>query len=470
MNSIFNWLFRNNNGSRRGQSRSPQEGRNWLSIVVLFLLNSYSFYTSYKGAEQILPVIALPLALFIQSVLFLALAGLAVKFSVFFRKWFAILIFMGLSIYTSFFFYDSLTEETIANRNRERAIAAHSRLVSKIYTPVKSKYNQLRQEADFLRRKAEYERKRELTTENVVCGPKCQQSEIEALKKESKRDGLAFQVNELDRLYDYELDKLSPSEIFEQDKLALSQTPREFLPEEYRNLELQRKEYIDEDNEVRFLAPYYKLNSDDELIKKFARNSWVAALLVDSMMIVLVIVQSLRRRQNSTFREFRDKFAYLINDSREGCLKLIMTIRYIRQPDFTINLDSDDNPDIEIINKELERLRRRKNARSFESSDDFDYFETFLRSIEDKPPLRINYQILKDSGFDYRPVIDALRYHGVIEVLNARNRELRVNPDYYQYLTNWLNSQIARSQNRQKRPKISYSSWGFEEQNQNQSN
>ena len=416
--------------------------------------------------ERVFPVIAIPLALFIQSVLFLALAGFAVKFSIFLRKWFAIIIFMALSIYTSFFFYHSLTEETIANRNREKAIAAHSRLVSQIYTPVKSKYNKLRQEADLLRRKAKYERQLELTTENVACGPKCQQSEIKALKKESERNGLELQVKELERLYNYEIHNLSSREIFDQDKFALSQTPREFLPDEYSNLELQRKEYIDEDSEIQILAPYYKLNSEDKLVKQLARNSWVEALLVDIMMIVLVIFQGRKRSQKSTIRAIKERLTYLIHDSQEGFLKLILTIRNIWKPDFKVNFYSDDSHDLEIIDRELNRIIRRRKSRNSQHDDELNYYETFLNSIEDKPPLEINYRVLKDSGFDYRPVIDVLLYYGVMEFLDARNRKLGVNPNYYQYLINWLANKIAQSQseNRQKRPKFAYSNWGFKAQ------
>lgn len=473
MNSGFNRLFRRNNRSRRGQGRpnqTPQTERDWWLILVLFIFNAYSFYTSYKGAEQIFPDIALPMALFIQSVLFLTLAGLAVKFSVFFRKWFAIAIFAGLSIYTSFFFlYDSLTKETVANRNIGKATAAHSRLVSKVYAPLKARYNKLREDADYLRRKAKDEARIGLTTGIVGCGPKCQQYEIEALQKEAERDSLEFQVQELDQLYNYTLVNLSPSEIFEQDKLALSQTPSEFLPDEYRNLELPRKEYIDEESEVRILAPFYKLRAKDERVREFARSSLGAALLVDGMAIVLGTAVTRRRRQKSTIREIMEKWAVLIYDSWRGSQELVQTIRQIRTPSLKKNVDTDNNPDVEVVDRELARLGMTARKMSPASSD---YFSILYNSIDSFPPFRINYTALQNSGLEYRPLLEALLYHGIIEIVNNGNnngnQEWRVKPDYYYQLTRWLVNERAQNQNRQRRARNRYSTFGFQEQNQNQ--
>ena len=473
MNSRSNIVSRNNKKIRRSQRRPPQTERDWWLILVLFIFNGYSFYTSYKGAEQILPVIALPVALFIQSVLFLTLAGLTVKFSVLFRKWFAILIFAGLSIYTSFFFlYDSLTVETITNRNTAKATAAHSTLVNQVYAPIKLQANELRREAEFLRNKAIEEEKGGLTTGIPGCGPKCRQYQLEALEKETERDNFELQVQELDQLYNYALVDLSPSEIFEQDKLALSQTPREFLPDEYRSLKLSRKEYIDEESEVRILAPFYKLKSEDERVREFALTSLAAALLVDGMAIILGTAVIRRRQQKSTLRVLQERLANVIYDCWHGSQELIRAIKHIRRPSFRKNIDNENNPDIEIIDEELMELGKRAKTISPPSSNHFKYFKTFYDSIDNVLPFIIDYQSLENSNFNYRPMIDTLCYHGVIEISvennNNGHKELRVKPQYYYQLTAWLLDEMARNPNRQRRPRNRYSTFGFHGQNQNQ--
>ncbi len=264
------------------------------------------------------------------------------------------------SILTSFFFlYDSLTTETIANRNIAKATAAHSRLVNQVYASVKAQSNQLRQEADFLRRKAKEEARIGITTGIPGCGPKCQQYEQEALAKEAERDSLSSQLKELDQLYNYDLSNLSPRNIFEQDKLALSQTPQDFLPDKYSNLDLPRKDYIDEESEVRILAPYYKLKSEDEKVREFALTSLAAALLVDGMAILLGTVVTRRRGQKSTLRVLQERLADLIRDFWRGFEYLIRAIEQIGRPTLRKYVDNENNLDRRRILEELTNLESR---------------------------------------------------------------------------------------------------------------
>ena len=282
--------------------------------------------------------------------------------------------------------------------------------------------------------------------------------------------------------------------------MALSQTPQDFLPDKYSNLDLPRKDYIDEESEVRILAPYYKLKSEDEKVREFALTSLAAALLVDGMAILLGTVVTRRRGQKSTLRVLQERLADLIRDFWRGFEYLIRAIEQIGRPTLRKYVDNENNLDRRRILEELTNLESRVRPhlelmKRNSSKNPSDYFRYFYDSIDKVPPHIINKQTLEKSGFNYRPVIDTMLYYDIIEITgkNKKNNDsvkLQVNPDYYHELTQWLVRQRAwkprkeeggepnqnppttengsyGNPNGRRRGGFSSSDFGFEERNQN---
>ncbi|NEO51695.1 MAG: hypothetical protein F6K54_00425 [Okeania sp. SIO3B5] len=422
------------NISQRRSSRKnqPQEERDLLLMVVLTFFNFGSGATTILGAIQILPVyLAWTVGGAVQLMLFLLQAGLTAKRTPL-RKWLAIIILASASVYTSFFtYYGELAQETNEKRAMDRAIEAHNRLVSEVYTPIKDHLRDLQQEANNQRAIAEAEKQRGITTGEVGYGQQARKLDKLALDKEIKAENFQNTVNELRPLFEYNFEKLEPKDILNNDRKALSSAPQEF-----RNNypELKRGDYIDEGSEISLLAPYLKVRNQEEA----AFIALLIAVGVDGMAIMLgtAIVTKLvppeERRSpvavvgNSiatSIREVRTSFAKVNNAGRESFLAE----------------DEDLQAAVEMVTLNV------KGKGS-------DFLNNFYYAISEIEPHTINYSALTEKyrtdenmHNPIRAFIDKLREpRRAWVVRNNNNTEWVVPPEHYHQLVNWLQKEIKR--------------------------
>ena len=264
----------------------PQEEYDIVLMVVLTFFNLGSGATTILGAMQILPIkyLAWTLGGAVQLMLFLLQAGLVVKAnspSLRLRKWLAIMVLASASVYTSFFtYYGQLAQETNEKRAIDRAVTAHNRLISEVYTPMKDHLRDLQQEAVTLRVTAKAEQEKGIETGIKGYGSQARKLDKLALDKEIEAKNFENTVNELRPLFQYNLENLEPKDILKKDGEALSSAPKDFR-ENYP--ELKRGDYIDEDLEFSLLAPYLKVKNQDEA----ALLALLIAIGVDGMAIML---------------------------------------------------------------------------------------------------------------------------------------------------------------------------------------
>src|SRR5687768_8527189 len=125
--------------------------RDWGLLLLLLVLNIRSAYTTVIGSRQLMPY---PMAdifgISIQTMLFLVLAGFALKEAVV-RKWTVVVVFATICIYASFFsYYDELAGTADAQEQLDSALITHATFVSAIYQPARSRIDTLAREAEAL--------------------------------------------------------------------------------------------------------------------------------------------------------------------------------------------------------------------------------------------------------------------------------------------------------------------------------
>ncbi|GGA17390.1 hypothetical protein [Okeania sp. KiyG1] len=417
---------------RSGRKNQPQEERDTLLMVVLTFFNFGSGATTILGAMQILPIyLAWTVGGAVQLMLFLLQAGLTAKRTPL-RKWLAIIILASASVYTSFFtYYGELAQETNEKRAMDRAIQAHNRLVSEVYTPMEDSLRDLQREAERLRAIAEAEKERGIDSGFVGYGEEARKRDKLALEKEIKAENFQKTVNELRPLFEYNLENLKPQDILQKDGEALSSAPQEF-----RNNypELKRGDYIDEGAEISLLAPYLKVKNQEEA----ALIALLIAVGVDGMAIMLgtsivtKLVPPEERRSPvaivansiaSSIREVRTSFAKVNNAGRESFLAE----------------DEDLQAAVELVTL---------NVKGKGSN----FLNNFYHAISEVEPHIINYSALtqkyrtdENMHNPIRVFIDKLREpRRAWVVRNTNNTEWVVPPEHYHQLVNWLQKEIKR--------------------------
>lgn len=303
---------------RQTQNRPPEVEKDRLLMVILAIFNLGSGSTTIMGAQQILPkLLAWPLGAAVQLMLFLLLSGAVVK-QAWLKKWIAVLVFTGLSVYTSFFtYYGYLAGKADDKQALDRAVQAHQRLVAEVYTPMKVRLTKLEGEAETLRVMAKQEKEIGLTTGEIGCGEKCRLFKQQAIKKENEVKQFASILEELRPKFEYDVEGLKPEEILNKDRQALAAVP---ASERNNYPDLARDLYIDTELDISLLAPYYKVKRGEES----AVTSLAIAMLVDGMVILLgtaiIIrrpgnVEILRLRLQVKGSEFLRKFLNAINET-----------------------------------------------------------------------------------------------------------------------------------------------------------
>jgi hypothetical protein len=434
--------LKNNTRYHKSRKRPPSEERDYLLIFLLAIFNVVSGYTTVKGVKILLENWALAAFLggFIQLALFLMLAELMLK-TAHLRKWITVILFTFGSVYTSFFtYYTNQASEINTLLANNRAKQAHNKLVADVYTPMNDYLSQLQRDARILRRKANEEADRGLTTGKEGNGPVAKRFAEKALEKEEEAKLFETTVNELRPKFNYDLKGLQPEEILEKDRDALATVPQRFR----NNYEyLKRSNYINSENDVSILTPYLKLNSQDIDEKRPAFISLLIATLVDGMSILLGTAITIKRDRRSPVLRFARFVAKIITDIKSSFTEIWQAIIQ-PNPGIQISAEGDDK-----LYEASEMLTLELRGRGS------DFLKEFRRAIYKTSPHYINHSVFeKHSEQSYRDSFDILIDQlsnpklGWIEVINNQNsnnsNHWQVRDEYYHKTVEWLRQEILR--------------------------
>lgn len=260
--------------------RGPQRpDRVLLSLLVL--LNIASAATTVFGARQVLPwPLSDVLGLAIQLMLFLALAGFAVRHAVV-RRWVVIAVFAAASVYTSFFaYYEQLAGQSEDALAADRAAQAHAAFVSSLYQPHANRLDQVEHEAAALWALSEKEGASGVTTGRVGYGPVARAYAADAAAKDQEAALLAAELERLGPAFTYDLEGLAPAAVYTRDLEAWQSAPdvwKEAVPAPTRDV------YLDAAQDVALLTPLHKVRSGEDA----AIFALLLSLLVDGVAILL---------------------------------------------------------------------------------------------------------------------------------------------------------------------------------------
>jgi hypothetical protein len=397
-------------------------------MFVLTFFNLGSGATTILGTMQILPkYLAWGVGGSVQLMLFLLQAGLAARRTPL-RKWFAVMLLAAASVYTSFFtYYGELAKETNEARSLDLAVAPHQRLVSEVYGPMRDRLRELQQEAATLRATAKAEQERGISTGFVGYGEQARKYDKLALEKESEAKNFTRTVEELRSKFEYDLKGLTPEDILNNDRKALSVAPAEFR-NNYPPLE--RGDYIDEELEMSLLAPYLKVKNREEA----ALLSLLIALGVDGMAIMLGTAIVTKSERRSAFTALTDSIVGFIRDVKQFFTQVNDAAKESSQR----LQNGDSNSSVEDVTLNV------KGKGS-------DFLNNFYHAISDGEP-----HIIKENNgaadekikIANRALIDKLREpnRGWVKKDKENNKWIVASQHYYQ-LVNWLQKEIQRQKN-----------------------
>jgi hypothetical protein len=430
--------MKSSRNNRRTRTRPQTEERDYLLIVLLAIFNLVSGYTTIKGAEQVLGNFSLAFFLggFIQLGLFLMLSDFVMR-RAHLRKWMAVIVFTFISVYTSFFtYYTTLASETNKQLAYNKAVQAHNRLIEDVYTPIKERLSQLQEDSKITRRKAQEEASIGLTTGITGRGPVAQSFEEQALEKEEEAKQFASTVEELEPKFEYDLKGLEPKDILERDGQALAA-----VPEKFRNhyQDLKRTSYINPEDEISILTPYLKVKSPDPNQRRPGIISFLLALLVDGMSIMLGTAITIKHNSRSPFLVAGEFIADLINDIKSA---INMIINASGKPGNILH----QSKLAEIKSELTETLQRITTLLENRGGKGTEFLEYFDKSIRENEAHVIDINSLQENkkyqqGF--RLLIDKLKDPKIGWVRLSNNRYV-VPKEYYHYLKDWLNSELLQ--------------------------
>ena len=258
---------------------------------MLALLNVGSAYTTVLGARQILPDgMADVIGFSVQIMLFLMLAGFAVREAVF-QRWVAVTVFAAASIYTSFFtYYQELAKDADEQVQMDGALRSHAAFVSAIYQPARSRIDKMRAEAEAMFDLARLEHERGGTTGVKGYGPRAKQYADQGTEMKREADGLNADLERLEPHFEYEVEGLTPDDVYRKDLEAWQLTPAEWkedvpIP--------NREDYVDLSASVALLTPYNRIMEGDTP----AMTALGLATMVDGIAIFLGTAIMARRRE-----------------------------------------------------------------------------------------------------------------------------------------------------------------------------
>jgi hypothetical protein len=279
-------------------------------IVLLFLLNVASAWTTIHGARQVLPTpLAEALGLGVQVVLFLLLAGVAGRYART-RRWVAVGVFAVASVYTSFFaYYETLAGEAADAASADRAAQSHAAFVAAVHAPVLAEAGQLEREADALQEMAEAEAGTGLTTGQKGYGPVAKQYAAEARDKRLAAASLRADLDRLAPAFETDPTALAPEAVYAADLAAWQQVPAAWKQDVPAPT---RAAYVDLDHEIALLAPFHKVRSGEAA----AVVALLLALLVDGLAVMLGT--AIHGRREAVVVGAAGRAARIVGDTRDG--------------------------------------------------------------------------------------------------------------------------------------------------------
>lgn len=264
--------------NRRNDGRSGTD--RWLLFLLVFL-NIGSAWTTVSGAREVLPrPMSDVIGLTVQLMLLLTLAGFAARHAPV-RKWFVVGVLSVASVYTSFFaYYARLAGEADASAAYDRAVQAHAGFVSEVYQPTLTAITTLEQEASELYALSRKEGRSGLTTGVVGFGPVARKYAEQASTKEVEAARLKADLQRLQDRYEYDVDGMSPDQIYQADLTAWQLSPDTWKAAAPQP---ERGTYLDLEQEVKLLTPFHKIRRGEAP----AIAALLLALLVDGVAILL---------------------------------------------------------------------------------------------------------------------------------------------------------------------------------------
>ncbi|MEA5604808.1 hypothetical protein [Nostoc sp. UHCC 0252] len=296
----------------------PKLRRDKNLLAALTVLNVVSGFTTIIGTVQIFPgLVGYISGATIQGTLFLLLSGSAAKHAPK-LKWLTIASFSIISVYTSFFaYYDTLTSPQSKKSDLNKALAAHQESVSNVYSPLRKRVTDLEGEISALNNQIPKEEGGQGVTGLVGHGTETKKLIEKRNQLEIELNKLKPTVDSLQKVFNYETKNKSPEDILQADIKALGAVPKEYLPKEYSgNLESLRKKYLDVEESIKVLAPYYKLKNGE--IPAIA--ALLIAVMVDGLIISLgtaveIKQQEVSLRLKGSGSNFLDEFLNAIDEA-----------------------------------------------------------------------------------------------------------------------------------------------------------
>ena len=267
--------------SRAGRPRRVDARRDTILLVLLAVLNVGSAYTTLLGGRQVLPwPMSDVLGCTVQAMLFLTLAGFAVKHAPI-RRWLVVAVFASASIYTSFFaYYEQLAGTANAATDLDRAHQAHAAFMDALWQPAQTNLARVEQEAAELQALAEREASEGVTTGQVGFGPIAREYAERARGKEAEAARLRVDLERLAPRFEGGIDGLDAEAVYGGDLAAWQAAPTDWkgaVPAPTRGA------YRDLEQEVQLLTPYWKVRRGELP----AIAALVLAMLVDGLAVLL---------------------------------------------------------------------------------------------------------------------------------------------------------------------------------------
>lgn len=291
-------------------SQRPDARPDRALIVLLFLLNVASAWTTIHGARQVLPSpLAESLGLGVQVVLFLLLAGVAGRHAQT-RRWLTVGVFAVASVYTSFFaYYESLAGDATRAATEDRAAQSHAAFVAEVHAPVLAQAGQLEREAETLQAMAEDEAGTGLTTGQRGYGPVARQYAADARDQRLAAASLRADLDRLGPAFETDPAAAGPDAVYAADLAAWQQVPAAWK----RDVPAPaRANYIDLDHEIALLAPFHKVRTGEAA----AVVALLLALLVDGLSVMLGT--AIHGRREAVVVGAAGRAARIVGDTRDG--------------------------------------------------------------------------------------------------------------------------------------------------------
>lgn len=397
--------------------------KDFILFLLLFIIQLVSGATTVLGAREVLPKsLAWTIGFTIQILLFLLLIGSTAKHAPI-RKWIAVIILTFFSIYSSFFiYYKTLSQDNYTQEANYQAIAAHSKLVSAVYSPLQDKYDNLKSQAEEEREKARVEDEIGINTNRPGKGVEYKKFIKEAIKLEQEAKKIQLILTRIEPLFDYETSELKPEEILEKDQKAWSSVPST-LRNDYSSP--KKEDYITEETKVELSTGINRIKEGD----RYAIASILLAITVDGMALMLGTAISInsknKRKRRSIIKYLEENISNLIIDIKSAKNRL--------RDSFSKPLERDNYQTITLV----------LDGKCSE------FIQCFVDSIEPQSPHLIRYEESfkkhKNETFrrGHRRLINKLQQLRWIQ--NNSDNNWEVAQEHYNRLIKWFSDEVERN-------------------------